>query len=166
MKDFWLGYTLAPKEVNITDGEIPVVPDEPTQFQQARRSRVIEFWSEFRVKLFKSGVFVMGNYEGVTTKQSTEKFLIYHDFAPDLEAGESVTAVSSITAIQLSDGSSAAGMLTDHQVVSGNKISYGIIGGTNGEDYKVTIRAATDQSVGSVDGGVREVTHLIKVRNR
>jgi len=162
MSHFWAGWTLRQGGgAGLPDA---IIPNEPEQFTTTSSWLLREFWSDRREKHFKSGVYIMGNYAGVTVKKVSEKYLVFHDFSPDFEPEEVITVVDSISISNLSGGS-AAGVLTDHLQFTGNKVSYGIKGGVNGVDYKVTLKVATNQSVGSVDGGTREVSHLIQVRN-
>ncbi len=129
--------------------------------------KIVKLISIYRKRTFISGEFPMSKYDGTYTKQVEEKFVVYHDFSPDLISDELLTTISSIVAIKLSDGSDVtASIITDNVDVNGKEAFYGLIGGEDGEDYKITLSVATDESVGSVDGGIRTAEHFLTVHNR
>ena len=111
----------------------------------------------------------MAKYDGTVEKQPAEQMRIRHNFGPALREAELLTAVISVTAKDLDDDSDATSLIVsdDFDIESNNKwVYYGLKGGVDGKKYLVTIRAATDEVVGTAEGGVVEADHLITVKEK
>jgi hypothetical protein len=153
----------------VTDQELP--PGENSSFgSPVEDIPIILIKSEARNKIFSSKEEPVGRYDGTIEKQPIEQLLITHDFAPDLDEDEIIIANPTIVAIKISDGSDVtSSIITDTKIIdpdNSKRIQYGLVGGDDGEDYKVTITVSTDVNVGTVTPGKREVEHFVQVIER
>ncbi len=79
------------------------------------------------------------------TKQPSEDRLYEMDFSALLAAGETLSSVSSITQAARGNVQGAASLVIGSGAASGAKVQFRISGGTDGEDYKITVVATTSQ---------------------
>lgn len=108
----------------------------------------------------------MRNYEGEFEKQPEEKLQVIHDFTSVLDATEVISTVS-VACIQVDTEQSASACIAVGGTGKTDKtIYYGAIGGTDGKDYKFSVSISTNKTVGTSDGVVMKVEHLMKVRAR
>jgi hypothetical protein len=75
------------------------------------------------------------------TKQPDDAFLFDVDFTRRLEAGDTVSTAA-IAAVKESDGSDAAALVSTPFVVT-PKVSVPVLGGTDGETYRLGVRGTT-----------------------
>jgi len=67
------------------------------------------------------------------------------DFSALLAAGETLSSVSSISQAARGNVQGAASLNIGAGSTSGSKVQFRISGGTNGEDYKITVVVTTSQ---------------------
>jgi len=77
--------------------------------------------------------------------QPTEKFFIQVTFEA-LDDAETITLGSSSAGVTDASGNDVPGMIDSGTlaVVDNNKLKVRVIGGTDGQDYKLTLKAVTD----------------------
>lgn len=124
--------------------------------------KTYNFNVSYRNKIFKTGVRLMGAYEGKLIKRSVERFKVNVDFSNDLYSDEKITQVS-VIATDLASGSVAT--IIGVTGITDKSIYYGLKGGVSGHDYRIKIQVITNQRVSSTEGGLREVLHLVQVRD-
>jgi len=76
------------------------------------------------------------------TKQVSEEFVVITDFSNDLASGETISS-SEVSAIRLSDGSDLTSNIIEFSQKSSKKILVGVMNGTDGELYRITIKVQT-----------------------
>ena len=76
-------------------------------------------------------------------KQPDEEFFIAVDFSDRLADGETITD-KTVTAINIATGESAA--VVNSSAIDGDNINIKVIGGTTGDDYKITVIVNTSGS--------------------
>lgn len=170
MINVFLGKSIYGAEGIVFVPEFEIIPGESQDFGSATSDlNELTIRSIDRQLSFTSGDFPMSEYDGKIAKQPSEKFKVRHDFSPDLETDELILTISSIVIIDLAnDTDMSSSMLSDQEGIEsdGKRIYYGLKGGVDEGQYKVTIKVATDQSVGSAEGGIREVEHFVSVNER
>lgn len=75
-------------------------------------------------------------------KIPSSEFLISNDFLDDLEDSDSLSTAI-VTATKISDNSNATSTVIESYLVEDGKVFVGVMGGTNGEDYKIVIKVVT-----------------------
>jgi hypothetical protein len=78
-------------------------------------------------------------------KQLGESLIYSMEFVPGaaIATGDTLTGTPTVAVKRVSDGVSVPGMLSGSASRNGNIISAKIIGGTDGESYKITFSCAT-----------------------
>lgn len=76
------------------------------------------------------------------SKMPSSEFLIKHDFTEELEDGDTISTVT-VTATKTSDDSDATADVIETSVIEDDSIFAGIMGGSAGYDYRISIKIAT-----------------------
>lgn len=79
------------------------------------------------------------------TKQPSEDRLYEMDFAALLASGETISSVSSITQSARGNVQGSTSLSIGTGSASGSNVRFRISGGTDGEDYKITVVVTTSQ---------------------
>lgn len=88
-------------------------------------------------------------------KQPSESRIYTMDFSANLESGEAISSIISVTA-------APSGLTINSQAVTsdGKKAQFRIAGGTANESYKITVKVATSNSNELEDDGTLLVKQL------
>lgn len=76
------------------------------------------------------------------SKIPTSEFLISNDFEDDLESGDTLST-KAVTATAASDGSDATSSVIESSLIEDDKVFVGVMGGTAGVDYRLTVKVVT-----------------------
>ncbi len=75
-------------------------------------------------------------------KQVSEEFVVVTDFSNDLGSSETISSIE-VIAIRLSDGSDLTSSVIEFSQKSSKKVLVGVMNGTGGELYRITIKIQT-----------------------
>ena len=92
-------------------------------------------------------------------KQPWEEILVDFDMAPVMRAGRTIASIGSIVAEAVGKVAGASAVTFSNQVASGQIIQAKVIGGSHGEDYKISLRFIDN------DGDKIEADLLFRVRD-